>query len=1204
MRNIFKGLFVVMSCLFTINSFAAVIFESDLVQTGNGFTAAGQGSFSTSAVSWASAYSNYWKTGSSTHKTTLTFSPALDISGSSNVQMTVYWGHTSANKNIRIYVNNSEITSLVSGDKTTAAANTLYQAVVAISGTSINTIAFQGQGSSGLHVFHFTIEGDGGSATPTVSNVTVTPPSATLEINGTQQLTATVTASPASADKTVTWSTSDANVAKVSESGLVTAVAQGTATITATSNLDNTQKGTCAITVNPPASPIPVTAISVDATATIGIGESKTLTVTYTPSNANEGKAVSWSSANPNTATVDANGVVTGVAAGNVSITATSTTNPSITASCNVTVQKIAVTGVNLNKTSTSLQIGQNETLTATVLPANATNKGVTWSSSAPGFASVDQTGKVTAVAAGSATITAASAEDNTKTATCAVTVTAAPPVPESGLTKHVPDIYDAKTVAGGYGGKLTVDGGREFEVYYASRTSDSKASILVEPGDKKTGIEDQATASATHAKAADGWVEANINSISGGTSAKASAFGEFKELYDEWRVGGNSVKMDIEGFDMFSYYAADKSTEIDSKTGTYKKEQRFQVFIDGVMQPETQCNTNATVRRYEISAGRHVIEVKGMSGGDSKFYAFSLRVSDNPRTRYIKGNDSTQVILQTQSPKPVYYFTKYNSKGETKLEWEGNEATGIKLDVKGSTTIGDTLVLSGEANCPVGDYKYHVVTYMNGAETSRASGKFSVTSDIKAISDTIVDAYQQEEMEAIVFRYYALDASAITLTWKNGNAPAGLTTSDDKTKHTFTIGGTTTSAPGKYYYTVTIAGSSTVITGYIEVISQDLGVNPVLYLYQTKSPRRAYEDDGIYAYLKSKGVNLQPRTAIKKLRSAEQYAKFKWILISEDVDADNEEVLAIVKGSDKGGVGLPVLNLKGFTYTPDRLAWGEPDNGSIDTVSNNGCNIYIERADHPIFESFKLKHGAKLQIFNKLQQNGVMPINIDLPGTLCLATAYTRNIEDYYKDGELQTVIHEIPAAMRGGKKYICVPLSMSSSKDLSADGKALFNAIVTYLTDPKEYTITRPTLQINSFSVNKLAATINGDRIDLVYDSIQHPDMNIAALAPEIVLEDEMTHVVPAPGVPMDFTYSLYMPVPYVVTDYINRRVYDVVIQAYGGQGLEETGYTAGEWVNIYDIYGRMITTTNENIYTMPLPHGIYIAVTAEGKSIKVMR
>jgi hypothetical protein len=319
--------------------------------------------------------------------------------------------------------------------------------------------------------------------------------------------------------------------------------------------------------------------------------------------------------------------------------------------------------------------------------------------------------------------------------------------VPESGLTKHVPDIYDAKTVAGGYGGTLTVDGGREFEVYYASRTSDSKASILVEPGDKKTGIEDQATASATHAKAADGWVEANINSISGGTSAKASAFGEFKELYDEWRVSGNSVKMDIEGFDMFSYYAADKSTEIDSKTGTYKKEQRFQVFIDGMMKPETQCNTNATVRRYEISAGRHVIEVKGMSGGDSKFFAFSLRVSDNPRTRYIKGNDSTQVILQTQSPKPVYYFTKYNSKGETKLEWEGNEATGIKLDVKGSTTIGDTLVLSGEANCPVGDYKYHVVTYMNGAETSRASGKFSVTSDIKAISDTIVDAYQREEM-------------------------------------------------------------------------------------------------------------------------------------------------------------------------------------------------------------------------------------------------------------------------------------------------------------------------------------------------------------------------------------------------------------------------------------------------------------------------
>ena len=55
---------------------------------------------------------------------------------------------------------------------------------------------------------------------------------------------------------------------------------------------------------------------------------------------------------------------------------------------------------------------------------------------------------------------------------------------------------------------------------------------------------------------------------------------------------------------------------------------------------------------------------------------------------------------------------------------------------------------------------------------------------------------------------------------------------------------------------------------------------------------------------------------------------------------------------------------------------------------------------------------------------------------------------------------------------------------------------------------------------------------------------------------------------------------------------------------QGLEETAYTVGEWVNIYDIYGRLVATTNENIHAMNLPRGMYIAVTENGTSIKLMR
>lgn len=83
----------------------------------------------------------------------------------------------------------------------------------------------------------------------------------------------------------------------------------------------------------------------------------------------------------------------------------------------------VAVTGVTLNKTSLSLVEGNSETLTATVSPDNATNKAVSWKSSDASIASVDGTGKVTAVKAGSATITV-STTDGSKTATCSVSVT------------------------------------------------------------------------------------------------------------------------------------------------------------------------------------------------------------------------------------------------------------------------------------------------------------------------------------------------------------------------------------------------------------------------------------------------------------------------------------------------------------------------------------------------------------------------------------------------------------------------------------------------------------------------------------------------------------------------------------------------------------------------------------------------------------
>ena len=150
-------------------------------------------------------------------------------------------------------------------------------------------------------------------------------------------------------------------------------------------------------------------------------GDQTTLTATVNPSNATN-KNVTWTSSDNNVATV-ANGKVTAVKAGTATITV-KTEDGNKTATCTVTVKAktYPVESVTLDKTSVELTEGEETTLTATVNPSNATNKNVTWTSSDSNVATVAN-GKVTAVKAGTATITVKT-EDGNKTATCTVTVT------------------------------------------------------------------------------------------------------------------------------------------------------------------------------------------------------------------------------------------------------------------------------------------------------------------------------------------------------------------------------------------------------------------------------------------------------------------------------------------------------------------------------------------------------------------------------------------------------------------------------------------------------------------------------------------------------------------------------------------------------------------------------------------------------------
>ena len=162
------------------------------------------------------------------------------------------------------------------------------------------------------------------------------------------------------------------------------------------------------------------TGVSLDKTsATIDAGSSITLKATVQPSTA-ANKSVVWKSSDPKVASVS-NGKVTGASEGTATITVT-TVDGGCTATCKVTVKgSVSVTGVSLDKTSATIDVGGSITLKATVKPSDATDKSVVWTSSSSKVASVSN-GKVTGVSAGKATITVTTVDGGYK-ATCEVTV-------------------------------------------------------------------------------------------------------------------------------------------------------------------------------------------------------------------------------------------------------------------------------------------------------------------------------------------------------------------------------------------------------------------------------------------------------------------------------------------------------------------------------------------------------------------------------------------------------------------------------------------------------------------------------------------------------------------------------------------------------------------------------------------------------------
>jgi uncharacterized protein YjdB len=319
-----------------------------------------------------------------------------------------------------------------------------------------------------------------------VTSVSLNKSTTSIAVNSSETLTPTVRPTNAT-NQNVTWESSESSIATVTN-GIVIGKSTGLTVITV-KTVDQSKTANCVVTVTAAVNPtygislssggdnltshtFPGTSQGYSAQTPLTVtvqntGNQATGTLTIARSGTNS-DSFTLSTSSLSSITLSGNvtftvmpntGLTSGTYSATISVTGSNGISALFYVSFTVTTSNVPVTGVTLNKTTTSLTVGGKETLTPTIAPANATNKNVTWSSSNTAVATVSG-GTVTAVTLGSVTITVRT-DDGNRTATCAVTVTAAPLTP-ANLMSHLATL-PVNTISTSHNIALKVSNTEEF---------------------------------------------------------------------------------------------------------------------------------------------------------------------------------------------------------------------------------------------------------------------------------------------------------------------------------------------------------------------------------------------------------------------------------------------------------------------------------------------------------------------------------------------------------------------------------------------------------------------------------------------------------------------------------------------------------------------------------------------------------------------
>lgn len=476
-----------------------------------------------------------------------------------------------------------------------------------------------------------------------VTDVSLDPTEAQMHIGETLQLEETVI--PKNADnQNVTWTSSNEAVASVDEDGLVTAEDAGTAIITVTTE-DGGKTAQCTITVLK----IPVTGVSLNhTTAELRVKKTLQLTETVTPENA-DNKDVTWSSSNEAVASVNENGLVTAKNAGTATITVT-TEDGGKTAECAITVEAVPVQQIKLEPVSTTLPLGKTLALKSQVLPENATNPGITWTSSEPSIASVDADGTVKALKTGTVTITAAAVDGSGITGTSEITVIVIP-VTGIKLNRTTASIQDD--------GTMTLHA----EVLPADATyktitwrSDNPQVAAVDAKGKVTAV--KTGTARIIATSADGKKQAVCTVTVTPPDKAANAVALNKKIGIFWNAKKKSMIVswgkapDADGYEV---YAAECGTSMKLiKTITSPKPRSFTLKKVNGRKLKTQKSYKALVRAYRIFNGKKQYLAKSYSvhavTDSNKKYTNVKKLTVSPKTLSLKREKSKKLVVRAVS--------------------------------------------------------------------------------------------------------------------------------------------------------------------------------------------------------------------------------------------------------------------------------------------------------------------------------------------------------------------------------------------------------------------------------------------------------------------------------------------------------------------------------------------------------------------------